>query len=123
MPETDFEAEILENEIAVELQATGQMEAARPDLVSGLVVIQAPSWSEEQRWARRIDPGGVVGFPGAGQILNALLARRLARTWYAAALPGRGQFDHFAAPATAALGDGACFCLASLIQANRPTAG
>jgi pimeloyl-ACP methyl ester carboxylesterase len=96
--------------------------AQRPDLVAAVVAIQAPSWAQEQRWARRIDPGGVIGLPGAGQVLNAALARRLARTWYSAALPDRRRFDSFAGPAAAALGDGACFCLASLIQANRPRA-
>jgi pimeloyl-ACP methyl ester carboxylesterase len=93
--------------------------AERPDLVAGLVVIQAPCWADEQRWARRIDPGGVIGLPGAGQALNALLARRLARMWYAAALPDRARIGHFLDPASTALEHGACFCLASLIQANR----
>jgi pimeloyl-ACP methyl ester carboxylesterase len=93
--------------------------AERPDLVAGLVLIQAPCWADEQRWARRIDPGGVIGLPGAGQALNALLARRLARMWYAAALPHDARIGRFLDPASAALEHGACFCLASLIQANR----
>jgi pimeloyl-ACP methyl ester carboxylesterase len=91
----------------------------RPDLVGALVAIQAPCWQDEQRWVRRIDPGGLIGLPVAGQILNALLARRLARTWYRAALPGEEQFDRFFEPAAQALRRGACFCLASLVQANR----
>lgn len=94
--------------------------ASRPDLVAAVVAIQAPSWAQEQRWARRIDPGGVIGIPGAGQALNAILAGRLARTWYSIALPDRAKFESFAGPAAAALAGGACFCLASLIQANRP---
>jgi pimeloyl-ACP methyl ester carboxylesterase len=93
--------------------------AGRPDLVGALVLIQAPCWEQERRWARRIDPGGVIGLPGVGQLLNALLAGRLARAWYTAALPGRAELDRFLRPASAALADGACFCLASLIQANR----
>jgi pimeloyl-ACP methyl ester carboxylesterase len=96
--------------------------ADRPDLVERLVLIQAPSWTQEQRWARRIDPGGVMARPALGQLVNAAAPGRLARSWYGIALGEEGRRAHFQEPALAALRNGACFCLASLIQGSRRTA-
>lgn len=94
--------------------------ADRPDLVRALVVIQAPQWSDEVAWARRIDSRGVIRTPLLGQAVMAAGPRQVARRWYRAALPR----DHSAAtaaalavPADQALRAGAVFCLASLTQA------
>lgn len=92
--------------------------ALRPDLVSGLVLIQAPSWTDEQRWIERIDPSRVMRRAGVGQLVSAAAPARLARAWYGAALPEGERFDHFYGPAEDVLRHGGCFCLGSLIQAN-----
>jgi pimeloyl-ACP methyl ester carboxylesterase len=82
------------------------------------VLIQAPSWEQEQRWVRHIDPSGVMARPALGQLVSAAVPGRLARTWYSAALPQGADRERFQRPALHALRGGACFCLGSLIQAN-----
>jgi pimeloyl-ACP methyl ester carboxylesterase len=93
--------------------------ARRPDLVQALILIQAPDWSQETAWARRIDTGGLMRTPFVGQAVMAVGSRAVARRWYASALP-RGHAaataTAFTAPADQALRRGAAFCLASLTQ-------
>jgi pimeloyl-ACP methyl ester carboxylesterase len=92
----------------------------RPDLVRGLVLAQAPHWSEEIAWARRLDPTGLIGRPYVGQLLMAVSAERVARGWYRAALPPAASATTtagFTGPAVRALRAGGLFCLASLTQA------
>jgi len=97
-----------------------QLAARRPDLVRGLVLAQAPHWSEELAWARRLDPTRLVGRPYVGQLVMAVSSQRVARDWYRVALP-RGTTAAttaaFTDPAVDALRAGGLFCLASLTQA------
>ncbi|HKO53281.1 MAG TPA: alpha/beta hydrolase [Polyangiaceae bacterium] len=92
--------------------------ASRADLVRRVMLIQAPSWDEGRRWARRIDFGGkrVVATPYVGQVLVRLFRKRIATRWFAKALaPGRAE--PFADTAVAAFDAGAAWGLASLTQA------
>jgi pimeloyl-ACP methyl ester carboxylesterase len=89
-----------------------------PNLVERLILIQAPSWPEERRWAARVDRGGLVRRPVVGQALLAVGKRRVARRWYRAALSHQSQADKFIGPCLDAFDEGACFCLASGFQAN-----
>src|SRR5262249_17395169 len=56
--------------------------AQRPDLVAGVVNIQAASWDEQMRWVRRIDLRGLVGIPVLGQLFLASAPNWVARKWY-----------------------------------------
>jgi len=97
-----------------------QLAAHRPDLVRGLVLAQAPHWSEEVAWARRLDSTHVIGTPYLGQLLMAAAPARVARRWYQVALPPGAPAATVAAfvePAERVLRGGGLFCLASLTQA------
>ena len=91
--------------------------ASRADLVRRVILIQAPSWEEGRRWARRIDFDGkrVVATPYVGQVLVRVFRKRIASRWFAKSLaPGRAE--PFAATAVAAFDAGAAWALASLVQ-------
>lgn len=95
------------------------LEIARrqPGLVSHLITLQTGSWSEEVRWSRRVDPGGLIGIPYLGQALVRLGRRRLAGKWYRAAAARRDDAELFTAAALNAYDRGARYCLASVFQA------
>lgn len=94
-----------------------QLAARLPDRVRGLVLAQAPHWSEEVAWARRLDSTKLIGTPYVGQVLMAAAPSRIARRWYQVALPPGTPAAAFTEPAVAALRAGGLFCLASLTQA------
>ena len=101
-----------------------------PALVRRVVLMQAPAWDEELRWARRVDRHRLISTPVLGQLVTALLPRRVARAWYRAALPREAPAEtvrNFLDPALDALGHGGSFCLASAFQAtfgaDRPALG
>lgn len=96
-----------------------QLAGTRPDLIAGLAIVQAAGWEEEKRWIRRIDAGGRMSRPLLGQAICGLGSRRLSDTWYDAALAPGTTKEAFKATSRGVLGRGGCFCLASLIQANR----
>jgi pimeloyl-ACP methyl ester carboxylesterase len=96
-----------------------RLAAERPDLIAGLAIVQAAGWEEEKRWIRRIDPGGQMARPLLGQAICALGSRRLSDTWYEAALAPGTDKEALKATSRGVLGRGGCFCLASLVQANR----
>lgn len=91
----------------------------RPDLVSHLVMLQTGSWAEEARWARRVDPWGLIGTPYLGQAVVKLGRRRLTGGWYRAAAARRDDAERFTAAALDAYDRGAQCCLASVFQALR----
>jgi pimeloyl-ACP methyl ester carboxylesterase len=93
--------------------------AQRPDLVAGVINIQAASWDEQVRWARRVDLMGLVGTPVLGQVLLAAAPQWVARKWYQAALPDANEAAAFAQVGSEAMRHGACFCLASGLQQLR----
>jgi pimeloyl-ACP methyl ester carboxylesterase len=90
-----------------------------PELVVGLGIVQAAGWEEEKRWIRRIDPKRQMSRPLIGQAICGLTSSRLSDTWYEAALAPGTPKEAFKATSREVLGRGGCFCLASLIQANR----
>ncbi len=96
--------------------------AQRRDLVDRVINIQAGSWNEQARWARRIDWMGMVGTPFLGQLLLASAPGWMARKWYEIALPKPVDTEKFAQTGLDALNHGACFCLASGLQQLRSTA-
>ncbi|MGH8529280.1 MAG: alpha/beta fold hydrolase [Nevskiales bacterium] len=87
-----------------------------PELVSDLVIIQAPDWHEEQKWKRTRDPKNILGRPYIGQILISLLKRRRVGDWYRLALGNPALLDEFLQPTLEAFGRGARFSLASSFQ-------
>ncbi len=84
--------------------------------VERVVAIQAPSWTQEVDWARRVDPRGLLRMPVVGQAMMALGQRRMARGWYRAALPKGYSDEPFLDPALESFDRGACFCLGSAFQ-------
>jgi pimeloyl-ACP methyl ester carboxylesterase len=93
--------------------------AIDPDLISGLAIVQAPVWAEEQRWIGRIDPGGLISRPLLGQAICAVGSSQLSDRWFRAALGPQARLEAIQATSRSVLRRGGCFCLASLIQANR----
>lgn len=91
----------------------------QPELIAGLAIVQAAGWEEEKHWIRRIDPKRRMSRPLVGQAICGLSSRRLSDTWYEAALAPGAPKEEFKATSREVLGRGGCFCLASLIQANR----
>ncbi|MEO7735763.1 MAG: alpha/beta hydrolase [Kofleriaceae bacterium] len=89
----------------------------RPELISHVIGIQAPGVEGTRAWLRRVDPRGVVGRPGLGQAVVLATRRRLARSWFRAALADRGRYDDFVAGVDAAYARGATYPLASALQA------
>jgi pimeloyl-ACP methyl ester carboxylesterase len=91
--------------------------AARfPELVSHVVLIQAPSWMEEIRWKHGRDKTGLLSRPVVGQLALQVLKRRRAPLWFDAAVGNRGMLADFVATTDHAFSGGASFCLASAFQ-------
>lgn len=90
--------------------------ARHPQLASGLVLMQAPDWSEELRWKRRRDPKNILGRPWIGQIALRLLRRKRAGDWYRLALGRKDLLQPFTEQTRHAFDHGACFSLASAFQ-------
>lgn len=93
-----------------------------PELVAGVINIQAASWEQQALWAQRVDLMGIVGTPIIGQLLLACAPNWVAKKWYSAALPAREAAKAFEVTGTESLQHGACFCLASGLQQLRANA-
>lgn len=87
-----------------------------PELVSGVVMIQAPSWAEEVKWKHGRDTTGLLCRPIIGQLALKALKRRRAPQWFAAAVGRQEMLTSFVQTADQAFSHGACFCLASAFQ-------
>jgi len=91
--------------------------AARfPSLVAGVVIVQAPSWSEQVKWKNARDRRNILSKPVIGQLALQLLKRKRAPQWLEAALGRREMLAEFVETTDAAFSQGACFCLASAFQ-------
>jgi pimeloyl-ACP methyl ester carboxylesterase len=93
--------------------------AARPELVSALALIQAPSWPQEVEWGRRLDRLRTLRTPVVGQLTMLATERAVARGWYDASLPRDAPDEErrrFLDPSIEALDNGGQFCLASMFQ-------
>lgn len=94
-----------------------QLAARQPELIEGLFLMQAPVWSEEQRWVKRVDPKGQLNWPILGQVAMAFSKEKLTNIWYKLALQDRTNFTHFRDVALDGFKHRACYCLASMFQA------
>ena len=86
-----------------------------PDRISYLVLSQTPSLNAMHRWVERIIPWPLKT-PVVGQIAAWLFRRKVAKSWYRIALPKATQAQPLQDQALNALADGACFCLAGVVQ-------
>jgi pimeloyl-ACP methyl ester carboxylesterase len=89
-----------------------------PEIVRGVVLMQAGVWEAQLRWAKRIDFGGhgVVATPYLGQLAVGCFARPIAKSWIHTAL-GRSELKaELAKRSDAGLAAGAGWALASLTQ-------
>lgn len=87
-----------------------------PELVSGLVLMQAPDWEQELHWKHGRDPKNILGRPYLGQVLLRLLRRKRAGMWYRLALGRRELLEHFTRTTQCAFDHGGSFSLASAFQ-------
>lgn len=87
-----------------------------PQLVDGVVLMQAPDWQQELHWKHGRDPKNILARPYLGQILLRLLRRRRASLWYRLALGRRELLPHFSDTTECAFDHGAGFSLASAFQ-------
>lgn len=94
--------------------------ARHPALVSHLVQIQTPSWTEEIRWKKARDPKNVLAKPFLGQIAMKRLARSRAPRWLELAVGREDCVPRFCACATDALDHGAAWAMATAFQNYLP---
>lgn len=97
------------------------LELARraPDRIAGVVTVQTPCFADALAWSERVDFRGLVATPIAGQLLVRAGRRKLAESWYRAALPRGAAIDGYLDVALTAYDGGADYCLASALQALR----
>ncbi len=93
-----------------------KLASEQPDLVSHLALSQTPSWAEQMKWCRRVDPGGRLGTPLLGQLLLAIGRRKVARGWYRMATPDAGVASRFDRVAQTGFDRGAAYTLATAFQ-------
>ena len=86
-----------------------------PQRVRHLLLAQTPGFSAMPAWTKRNVPVPLQ-LPVVGQLLNRAARRKLAHTWYGIAMPAKPERALFRETADAALQQGACFCLAGVVQ-------
>ncbi|HXH80632.1 alpha/beta hydrolase [Nocardioides sp.] len=86
-----------------------------PDRIAGLVLSQTPSIDSMHAWTDRTIPKP-LRVPVLGHGLGWFLREKAALGWYAAALPRTTDAAPFRHVAKTALQQGACFCLAGVVQ-------
>ncbi len=89
---------------------------AYPQRIERLILIQTPSLAAMRTWVKRAIPRP-LRIPVIGQITAAAAADMFASRWFDVALPRDSKIkSDMRERARTALGDGACFCLASIVQ-------
>jgi pimeloyl-ACP methyl ester carboxylesterase len=86
-----------------------------PERITNLVLSQTPSLQAMHMWTRRVIPWP-LRIPVVGQISAWFLRERAANGWYGMALPRTTVAKPFQDKALDALSNGACFCLAGVVQ-------
>ena len=86
-----------------------------PARIRRLMLAQTPGFSAMPAWTARNVPKAIQA-PVVGQLMNRLARRKLAHVWYGMAMPDKPQRGEFRNVAAQALGQGACFCLAGVVQ-------
>lgn len=90
-----------------------------PELVRGVILMQAAEWQAEVRWAEKIDfyGRGVIATPYIGQFVMSAGRRPMAKRWIAKALGNQELVDDFVRRTNEAFDAGSGWALASLTQA------
>lgn len=88
----------------------------RPDLVSRLLLAQAPAYAGELAWKQRRDPKGVLGRPVLGQLAMRAVSEKRLPAWFSLAVGDRTRLAPFTELAAQRLQDGARWSLASAFQ-------
>jgi len=93
------------------------LRAARlaPDRISNLVLAQTPSLNAMRAWTDRVIPSPLRR-PVVGQIVAWFMRKKAAHGWYKIALPVGTDAKPYQDKALRALADGACYCLAGVVQ-------
>lgn len=86
-----------------------------PERVSNLVLSQTPSLAAMRAWIVR-NIASPLRVPVAGQVIAWITRRKVAQGWYRIALPWTSEPRPFQDKALDAFADGACFCLAGIVQ-------
>lgn len=86
-----------------------------PSRINRLFLSQTPSTHAMKEWTNGSIPN-VLKHPVIGQIANAFSEKKFAKIWYKYALPKNTSITEYQSTALNALENGACFCLASLVQ-------
>lgn len=86
-----------------------------PHRVASLFLAQTPSLPAMHAWAMRTVPGP-LRIPVLGQLAGWALRRKTASAWYAMALPRGTDRCFYRDHSHRALAQGACFCLAGVVQ-------
>lgn len=86
-----------------------------PKRVRCLLLAQTPGFSAMPAWTARNVPKALQT-PVVGQIVNRAARRKLAHVWYGIAMNDKAQRDAYRKTAAHALDQGACFCLAGVVQ-------
>jgi pimeloyl-ACP methyl ester carboxylesterase len=95
---------------------------AQPRRIRRLLLAQTPGLSAMPAWTKRNVPVPIQ-LPVIGQTLNRVGRGKLAHAWYGIAMNDKAQRDAYRATAARALDQGACFCLAGVVQGlSRATA-
>ena len=87
-----------------------------PERIANLVLSQTPSLTAMRAWTSRVIPWP-LRIPVVGQISAWLFRRKTAHGWYRMALPRTTPPEPFQEKALDALAGGACWGLASVVQA------
>ncbi|MCU0447998.1 MAG: alpha/beta hydrolase [Microscillaceae bacterium] len=93
-----------------------QVATKKPELVKSVISIQTPTWAEELKWVKRLDPKGTMNRPYIGQIFLQMYKRKVAEGWYHVALPKNNYNPQFWETCEKAFEQGSAYCLASLFQ-------
>ena len=86
-----------------------------PEKFTHLFLAQTPSLHAMKNWTDTTIPK-ILTYPIIGQLTNALIEKRLAKTWYKAALPKDTNKTEYQNKALKSLQNGGCFCLSGLVQ-------
>ncbi len=88
----------------------------RPDLIRGLVLSQCSSYSEEKKWAWRMDIRGLLSTKLIGQMLMMFGKNFMTKKWFNLASGSQSAAKSFTDQAIQCNNHGAAFCLASALQ-------
>jgi pimeloyl-ACP methyl ester carboxylesterase len=89
---------------------------ARPELVSRLLLAQAPAFAGELAWKQRRDPRGVLSRPVWGQLAMHAISKRRLPAWFSLSVGDRTRLAPFTELAAQRLEQGARWSLASAFQ-------